>query len=305
MTRRTIALQLVLLTTVVALIALSLAAPACAPSSPAGQSSGGGLTPTHTQTTTNTPEPASTFPVTPDLSKLGVNAAAIIGFLAMPTLEAAPGDEGVDSVGSNGLSNQDMSLASRSGNAVNGTTGADTEPAFPSIRLPSLITVSISTLDMDSTQSFLEANGGNVTENSLINTPPSWTFVAEMPPALLPSLAQCPDLLHAYVDKVYEKVHSDISQLVIEYAVAQSIDPALLPESGGIKVVIEATPEGYANVRLLLERYEVPLTYPDFGDLGSFDGTQIIPPGLVVPVSELTGVAYVNLPPIEVEKILP
>ena len=305
MTRRTIALQLVLLTTVVAFIALSLAAPACAPSAPAGQSSSGGLTPTHTQTTASTPEPASTLPVTPDLSKLGVSTAAIIAFLSVPTPEADPGGEGVDSVGSNGLSNQDMSLATRSGNAVNGATGADTEPAFPSIRLPSLITVSISTLDMESTQSFLEANGGNIAENSLINTPPSWTFVAEMPPALLLPLAQRPDLLHAYVGKVYEKVHSDISQLVIEYAVAQSIDPALLPESGGIKVVIEATPEGYANVRLLLERYEVPLTYLDFGDIGSFDGTQIIPPSLVVPVSELTGVAYVNLPPIEVEKILP
>ena len=264
----------------------------------------GGLSPPpHTQATTSTPEPAPTLLVTPDLSKLGVGAAAIIAFLSVPTPEADPGGEGVDSVGSNGLSNQDMSLATRSGNAVNGATGADTEPAFPSIRLPSLITVSISTLDIESTQSFLEANGGNIAENSLINTPPSWTFVAEMPPSLLPPLAQHPDLLHAYVGKVYEKVHSDISQLVIEYAVAQSNDPTLLPESGGIKVVIEAAPEGYANVRLLLERYGVPLTYPDFGDLGSFDGTQIIPPGLVIPVSELTGVTYVNLPPIEVEKI--
>ena len=41
MTRRTIALQLVLLTTVVALIALSLVAPACALSAPAGQNGAG------------------------------------------------------------------------------------------------------------------------------------------------------------------------------------------------------------------------------------------------------------------------
>ena len=95
MTRRTIALQLVLLTTVVALIALSLAAPACALSAPAGQNGAGGPV---AETEAAVAATAILAPTTPtlqaELSPL-VNAVMVkqATIEALDTSSAAPGQD--------------------------------------------------------------------------------------------------------------------------------------------------------------------------------------------------------------------
>ena len=94
MTRRTIALQLVLLTTVVAFIALSLAAPACAPSAPVGQN-GGGNPVTETETTvtataTLAPTPTWQAELSPLVNAVMVRQATIE---ARDASGAAPGQD--------------------------------------------------------------------------------------------------------------------------------------------------------------------------------------------------------------------
>ena len=94
MTRRTIALQLVLLTTVVALIALSLAAPACAPSAPAGQGGAGDpvaeTETTVTATDTVAPTPTSQAELSPLVNAVMVKQATIA---ARNNSGAAPGQD--------------------------------------------------------------------------------------------------------------------------------------------------------------------------------------------------------------------
>ena len=81
MTRRPIALQLVLLTTVVAFIALSLAAPACALSAPAGQGGAGDpvaeTETTVTATDTVAPTPTSQAELSPLVNAVMVRQATI------------------------------------------------------------------------------------------------------------------------------------------------------------------------------------------------------------------------------------
>ena len=97
MTRRPIALQLVLLTTVVAFIALSLAAPACAPSAPAGQGGAGDpVAETEVATVTATATLAPTPTLQAELSPL-VNAVMVrqATIEARDASSAAPGQDDI------------------------------------------------------------------------------------------------------------------------------------------------------------------------------------------------------------------
>ena len=201
-----------------------------------------------------TPAPSRTPPVTPDWDKLGVDTEAVIAFLGVSTPDA---------------------------DAVSG---------MPPIALPPLIPVSIATLDLDATRSFLEAHGGTVTESLKQAGVRNWNIWAEMPPALLPALSRRSEVHHAFVGLIYEKVSNRISQQVIEYAIVQGGDQAVMAERYGITVIVEATPEGYANVRRFLEGYGVPITRGNF----SSTGIQVIPHNLIVPVSELAGVNFIK-----------
>ena len=263
---------------------------ACGPAAPAEQTATSTDETLNTPTPENTPTdvpspeptPTPTPPVTPNMAKLGMYTEAVVSFLSAPTPDAAT-----------------------AGAVVSGASGASgaagsSAPVIPPITLPSLITVSISTLDLEATRRFLEANGGAITETYQPSGAANWNIFAEMPPPLLPALSQRPETDHAFVGVLYEKIDSDISQIVVEYAIEKARNPDI--GLGGISVVVEATPEGYANVRRLLSRYNVPLTYPDFGTV---DGAQIIPPNLIVPVSELPGVTYINRTEIIVELVIP
>ena len=172
---------------------------------------------------------------------------------------------------------------------------------YPAHYPAAIIDASISTLDLEATRSFLEANGGAITESFQPRGAVNWVISADMPPALLPALSQQPETLHAFVGVLYEKVDNEIGELVVEYAVKKANNPGT--GLGGIEAIVEATPEGYANVRRLLARHNLRLTYPD--DFGKRHGFQIIPAGLILPISELPGVTYINRPPIAVPAALP
>ena len=290
--KRQTALKYTLLTAAVGLIIicwLALAG-ACGPAAPAEQTATSTDETLNTPTPENTPTdvpspeptPTPTPPVTPNMAKLGMYTEAVVSFLSAPTPDAAT-----------------------AGAVVSGASGASgaagsSAPVIPAITLPPLIDVSISTLDLEATHRFLEASGGAITESFQPTGAVNWVISADMPPALLPALSQQQVTLHAFVGVLYEKIDRDISQIVVEYAIEKASNPDI--GLGGIRVVVEASSEGYANVRRLLSRYNVPLTYPDFGTV---DGAQIIPPNLIVPVSELPGVTYINRPPIALPAVLP
>ena len=290
--KRQTTLKYTLLTAAAGLIIacwLAMAA-ACGPAAPAEQTATSTdetlntPTPENTPTDVPSPEPSltPTPPVTPNMAKLGMYTEAVVSFLSAPTPDAAT-----------------------AGAVVSGASGASgaagsSAPVIPAITLPPLITVSISTFDLEATRRFLAANGGAITESFQPTGAVNWAIWADLPPALLPALSQRPETDHAFVGVLYEKIDRDISQIVVEYAIEKARNPDI--GLGGISVVVEATPEGYANVRRLLSRYNVPLTYPDFGTV---DGTQIIPPNLIVPVSELPGVTYINRTEIIKELVIP
>ena len=313
--KRRTARQLTLLATALAAVAILLVmALACAPAAPGGQASGqvepdataeATMTATATTAATNTPtpepsdaagttntpapetaptdlpspEPTPTPPVTPDMAKLGMHTGAIVSFLSAPTPAAVVADD-----------------------VISGASGAGSSaPVIPPIALPPLIDVSISTLDLEASRSFLEANGGAITESFQPRGAVNWVISADMPPALLPALSQRQETLHAFVGVLYEKVDNDIGEMVVEYAVKKANNPGI--GLGGIEAIVEATPEGYANVRRLLARHNLRLTYPD--DFGKRHGFQIIPAGLVLPISELPGVTYINRTQVEIEPVVP
>ena len=313
--KRRTARQLTLLATTLAVAILLATGPACAPAAPGGQTSGqvdpdatAEATATPTTAATNTPtlepsatagttsaaapettptdlpspEPTPTPPVTPDMAKLGMYTGAVVRFLSAPTTAAVV-----------------------AGDAISGASGASevgsSAPVIPPIALPPLIDASISTLDLEATRSFLEANGGAITESFQPRGAVNWVISADMPPALLPALSQRQETLHAFVGVLYEKVDNEIGELVVEYAVKKANNPSI--GLGSIVAIVEATPEGYANVRRLLARHNLRLTYPD--DFGKRHGFQIIPAGLILPISELPGVTYINRPPIAVPAALP
>ena len=288
--KRQTALKYTLLTAAAGLIIacwLAMAA-ACGPAAPAGQ------TATSTDATLNTPTPENTPtdipspepsltptpPVTPNMAKLGMYTEAVVSFLSAPTPDAAT-----------------------AGAAVSGASEAagSSSPVIPAITLPPLIDVSISTLDLEATRRFLEANGGAITESFQPTGAVNWAIWADLPPALLPALSQRPETDHAFVGVLYEKVHIYIGEMIVEYAVKKANNPDI--GLGGIEAIVEATPEGYANVRRLLALHNLRLTYPD--EFGKRHGFQIIPAGLILPVSELPGVTYINIPPIELPAVLP
>ena len=254
--------------------------PATEPSATAGATSA--TTPETAPTDLPSPEPPPTPPVTPDMAKLGMYTGAIVSFLSAPTPAAVA-----------------------AGDAVSGASGASgagaPAPVIPPIALPPLIDVSISTLDLEATRRFLEANGGAITESFQPRGAVNWVISADMPPALLPALSQQPETLHAFVGVLYEKVDNEIGEMVVEYAVKKANNPGI--GLGGIEAIVEATPKGYANVRRLLARHNLRLTCPD--DFGKRHGFQIIPAGLILPISELPGVTYINRPPIAVPAVLP
>ena len=266
--------------TVTATAAAATNTPATEPSATAGTTSA--ATPETAPTELPSPEPTPTPPVTPDMAKLGMYTGAVVRFLSAPTTAAVA-----------------------AGDAINGASGASevgsSAPVIPPIALPPLIDASISTLDLEATRSFLEANGGAITESFQPRGAVNWVISADMPPALLPALSQQPETLHAFVGVLYEKVDNEIGEMVVEYAVKKANNPDA--GLGGIEAIVEATPEGYANVRRLLARHNLRLTYPD--DFGKRHGFQIIPAGLILPISELPGVTYINRPPIAVPAALP
>ena len=310
--------QLTLLAIALAAAAtLLVAGPACAPAVPGGPAAGQvepdamaeatvtatattaatntpTLEPSATAGTTNTPapettptdtpppEPTPTSPVTPDMAKLGMYTGAVVRFLSAPTPAAVA-----------------------VGDAINGASGASragsSAPVIPPIALPPLIDVSISTLDLEATRRFLEANGGTITESFQPRSAVNWVISADMPPALLPALSQQPETLHAFVGVLYEKVDNEIGEMVVEYGVKKANNPGI--GLGGIEAMVEATLEGYANVRRLIARHNLRLTYPD--DFGKRHRFQIIPAGLILPISELPGVTYINRPPIAFPAVLP
>ncbi len=282
--KRRTARQLGLLAMVATAAAILLVAgPACAPAAPGGQTSGqvkpdatAEATATATTAATNTPtlepsatagttsaaapettptelpspEPPPTMPVTPDMAKLGVRTGAVVRFLSAPTPAAVVADD-----------------------AISGASGASgvgsSAPVIPPIALPPLIDASISTLNLEATRSFLEANGGAITESFQPRGAVNWVISADMPPALLPALSRQPETLHAFVGVLYEKVDNEIGEMVVEYAVKKANNPGI--GLGSIVVIVEATPEGYANVRRLLARHNLRLTYPDdFGSVTDF-----------------------------------
>ena len=256
--------------------ASSLAPPALPAAAPVGEGAGA------TAISANTPEamailapegapspmltPAPSPPTaTPDWDKLGVDTEGIIAFL--------------------GVSRPD----------------ADAVSGMPPIALPPLIPVGIATLDLDATRRFLEAHGGTVTESLKQAGARNWNIGAEMPPALLPALSRRSEVHHAFVGLIYEKVSNRISKQVIEYAIAQGGDQAVMSERYGITAIVEATPEGYANVRRFLEGYGVPITRGNF----SSTGIQVIPHNLIVPVSELAGVNFIKGIPVARPAVAP
>ena len=90
MTRRTIALQLVLMTTVVALIALSLAAPACAPSANGAGDPVADNEATATATATLAPTPTLQAELSPLVNAVMVKQATVA---ALDASSAAPGQD--------------------------------------------------------------------------------------------------------------------------------------------------------------------------------------------------------------------
>ena len=312
---RQIARQLGLLAMVATAVAILLmAGPACAPAAPGGQASGqvepdataeatvtaiaatntptpepsaaAGTTSTAAPETTSmdlaSPGPTPTPPVTPDMAKLGMHTGAVVRFLSAPTPAAVA-----------------------AGDAINGASGASgagsSAPVIPPITLPPLIDASISTLELEATRRFLEANGGAITESFQPRGAVNWVISADMPPALLPALSQRQETLHTFVGVLYEKVDNEIGEMVVEYGVKKANNPGI--GLGGIEAIVEATPEGYANVRRLLARHNLRLTYPD--DFGRRHGFQIIPAGLILPISELPGVTYINRTQVAIEPVVP
>ena len=282
---------------------------ACAPAAPSGQEGTGGaaagakatLVPTNTNTPKPTPSP--TPPVTPDLAKLGVNTEAVIAFLAVPTPDAGLTDDAaINGIAASAINTPANGAVARADNSVaGGTTGDDTTPAIPPITLPPLIRVSIATLDLEAIQHFLEAHGGMVTESLKQTGLNNWNTWAEMPPTLLPALSRRSEVHHAFVHIIYEKVDIRVSQQLIGYAIARSNSMTVFQEDHGITVIVEATLEGYDNERNFLERYNVPITRSNF----SSTGVQVIPPNLIVPVSELPGVNFIRRIPEAWPQVIP
>ena len=305
--KRQTALKYTLLTAAVGLIIICwlVLAGACGPSAPAEQKATSTDETLNTPTPENTPtdvpspepSPTPTPPVTPNMAKLGMYTEAVVSFLSVPT--PGVGNSTAAFSGSSGADQREMVP----GELKTGASGADepSDPVIPPITLPPLITVSISTLDLEATRRFLEANGGAITESFQPTGAVNWVISADTPPALLPSLSQQQETLHAFVGVLYEKVHIDIGEMIVEYAVKKANNPGI--GLGGIEAIVEATPEGYANVRRFLARHNLRLTYPD--EFGKRHGFQIIPAGLILPISELPGVIYINIPPIELPAVLP
>ena len=158
-------------------------------------------TPENTPTDVPSPEPSPTPPVTPNMAKLGMYTEAVVSFLSVPT--PGVGNSTAAFSGSSGADQREMVP----GELKTGASGADepSDPVIPPITLPPLITVSISTFDLEATRRFLEANGGAITETYQPSGAANWNIFAEMPPPLLPALSQRPETDHAFVGVLYEK----------------------------------------------------------------------------------------------------
>ena len=199
MTRRPIVLQLVLLTTVVALIALWLAAPACAPSAPAGQGgAGGSVTDTEaTVTATAILAPTSTWQA--ELSPL-VNAVMV----KQATIEA------LDASGA--------------------------APGQDDTTRPQTIDVSIYAVDeqRSDVEPFLADNGVPVLDKMKCGDECLILF-ADVPVSLLQALSAHPAVgLIDSTEKYYEQLDGNLNPIIAEYdagliteqgAVAQSLLP--------------------------------------------------------------------------------
>ena len=199
MTRRPIALQLILLTAVVALIALSLAAPACAPSAPAGQGGTGDPVADNEATATATATLASTPALQAELSPL-VNAVIV----KQATIEAS--------------------------NGPGATPGQDDTTR------PQTIDVSIYAVDeqRSDVEPFLADNGVPVRSKMKCGDE-CLILRADVPLSLLQALSAHPAVgLIDSIEKYYEQLDGNLNLIIAEYdagliteqeAVAQSLLP--------------------------------------------------------------------------------
>ena len=178
-----------------------------------------------------------------------------------------------------------------------GSTGPQSTPPIPPPLLPHTLTTHISTLSLDATRTFLEANHGSIIDQETLALANNWVTVAEVPLTALPALSQQPDTLYAYVEGPYRNMPSHLNRLVMEYAVAQ-LTPAgaAAPDPEPVLYRVQVTEPGYGNVRRFLQIHGVPLTYSDAElNVPSYPAKfpQLIPVHLLGPVAELPGVLYI------------
>ena len=262
MTRRPIALQLILLTTVVALIALSLAAAACAPSAPAGQN-GTGDPVTETETTvTATAALAPTPTLQAELSPL-VNAVMV----KQATIEARDASGVV--------------------------------PGQDDTTRPQTINVSIYAVDeqRSDVETFLADNGVPV-DGKMKCGDECLILRADVPVSLLQALSVHPAVgLIDSIEKYYEQLDGNLNLIIAEYdagliteqeAVAQSLLPHW--ENRVLLTSDFDNPTNAQNARRYLEDNGVYLV-PVPSDSTIVGG--LIPFRMILPFSQQPGVLIV------------
>lgn len=284
-----------------ALAALPFAVVACAPSAPSPQVSGqaepadatpeNAATATATATaTTATATATATSAATPTHTPVPAANADNLGPVAnaLIALQAAPTPDSTQAGGATGAS---------------GAAGAQATPTTPPLLLPQTLTVHISTLSLDATRSFLEANNGSIIDNETLELANNWVIVAEAPLVVLSELSQQPDTLYAFVEGPYRNMPSHLNRQVMEYAAAR-LTPAgaAAPEPESVLYEVRVSEQGYGNVRRFLQTHNVTLTYTDDelksqSHPGNFELSgfpQLIPVRLLGQVSELPGVLYID-----------
>ena len=240
-------------------------------------------TPTPTATVTPMPvlTPTATIIPTPAVNpdNLGPIALALITLHSARTTGA---DQPAESAGSSG------------------STTPQATPPIPPPLLPQTLTTSISTLSLDATRAFLNANHGSIIDDETLTLANNWVTVAEVPLAALPALSQQPETLYAFVEGPYRNMPSHLNRLVMEYAVAQLTAGAAATDPEPAPYEVRVTEPGYRNVRRFLQTHGVPLTYSDAEiNIPSYPAefTQLIPVHLLGPVSQLPGVLYIDETP--------
>ena len=265
MTCRTIALPLVLLTTVVALIALSLAAPACALSAPVGQNGAGDLVAETEVTVAVTATLAPTPTLQAELSPL-VNAVMV----KQATIEA------LDASGA--------------------------APGQDDISRPQTINVSVYAVDeqRSDVETFLADNGVPV-RGKMKCGDECLILWADVPVSLLQALSVHPavgliDSTKRYYEQLDEYLHNIVAEYDAGLITEQEALARILGPRRNDRVLLTVTVDNETNAATVINFLENNDVYvPTENLLTTTFFAALIPVSLILPLSQRTGVLHIGV----------